>query len=200
MATTSNYGWTIPDDTDLVKNGALAIRTLGNAIDTTAAASFGGGLVHIKTTTFSAVTSFSEDGLFSSAYKNYKLVLNIEATTDAAPNLQLRFRTFTSPADITTANYTFAFDGFTYPSTAAGGGSTNATSGLNLSSNDTTMTMDIYNPFQTQKTFFTFNQAGELNTFAGGGFLNLTTSCGGITFFNATANLSGSMRVYGYKD
>jgi hypothetical protein len=35
MATTTNYGWTTPDDTDLVKDGAAAIRTLGSAIDTT---------------------------------------------------------------------------------------------------------------------------------------------------------------------
>jgi len=33
MATTTNNGWTIPADTDLVRNGASAIRTLGNAID-----------------------------------------------------------------------------------------------------------------------------------------------------------------------
>jgi hypothetical protein len=35
MATTTNYGWTTPNDTDLVKNGANAIRTLGDAIDNT---------------------------------------------------------------------------------------------------------------------------------------------------------------------
>ena len=35
MATTTNYGWTTPDNTALVKDGALAIRTLGSAIDTT---------------------------------------------------------------------------------------------------------------------------------------------------------------------
>lgn len=35
MATTTNYSWTTPDDTDLVKDGASAIRTLGTAIDTT---------------------------------------------------------------------------------------------------------------------------------------------------------------------
>ena len=35
MATTTNYGWDTPDDTDLVKDGAAAIRTLGNSIDTT---------------------------------------------------------------------------------------------------------------------------------------------------------------------
>ena len=33
MPTTSNFGWTTPADTDLVKDGAAAIRTLGNNID-----------------------------------------------------------------------------------------------------------------------------------------------------------------------
>jgi len=35
MATTTNYGWTTPDDTGLVKDGASAIRTLGTSVDTT---------------------------------------------------------------------------------------------------------------------------------------------------------------------
>jgi hypothetical protein len=34
MANTTNFGWETPDDTDLVKDGAAAIRTLGSAIDT----------------------------------------------------------------------------------------------------------------------------------------------------------------------
>ena len=34
MATTTNFGWETPDDTDLVKDGASAMRTLGNSIDT----------------------------------------------------------------------------------------------------------------------------------------------------------------------
>lgn len=34
MATTSIFGWTTPDDTALVKDGAAAIRSLGTAVDT----------------------------------------------------------------------------------------------------------------------------------------------------------------------
>lgn len=34
MPSTTNFSWTTPADTDLVKDGALAIRTLGNGIDT----------------------------------------------------------------------------------------------------------------------------------------------------------------------
>jgi hypothetical protein len=48
MATSPNYGWLEPDNTDLVKNGALAIRTLGNAIDTTMATMIPKSLVDAK--------------------------------------------------------------------------------------------------------------------------------------------------------
>jgi hypothetical protein len=34
MATTTNFGWTTPDDTDLVKDGAAAIRTALGGVDT----------------------------------------------------------------------------------------------------------------------------------------------------------------------
>jgi len=57
MANTSNFGWETPDDTDLVKDGALAIRTLAGAIDT----SFVGVAVNAQTgTTYTAVLA---DGL-----------------------------------------------------------------------------------------------------------------------------------------
>jgi len=42
MATSPNYSWPEPDNTDLVKNGALAIRTAVNAIDTSMAELLGG--------------------------------------------------------------------------------------------------------------------------------------------------------------
>jgi hypothetical protein len=42
MATTSAFGWETPDDTDLVKDGAAAIRTLGSSIDTSMAELKGG--------------------------------------------------------------------------------------------------------------------------------------------------------------
>jgi hypothetical protein len=35
MPSTTNYGWSTPADSDLVKDGAAAIRTLGSSIDTT---------------------------------------------------------------------------------------------------------------------------------------------------------------------
>lgn len=42
MATSPLFGWEEPDDTDLVKDGAAAIRTLGDAIDTSMGDLLGG--------------------------------------------------------------------------------------------------------------------------------------------------------------
>ena len=42
MATTPNFNWSTPDNTGLVKNGALDIRTLGNSIDSSMADLKGG--------------------------------------------------------------------------------------------------------------------------------------------------------------
>lgn len=57
MANTTSFGWETPDNTDLVKDGALAIRTLGEAIDT----SFKGVAINAQTgATYTAVLA---DGL-----------------------------------------------------------------------------------------------------------------------------------------
>ena len=56
MATTTNYGWEIPDDTDLVKDGAASIRELGQDIDTTVFGLPTGSMTLISTTTFSTAT------------------------------------------------------------------------------------------------------------------------------------------------
>jgi hypothetical protein len=57
MATTTNYAFTVPTSADLVKNGATAISTLGQDIDT----KFAGLTVNAQTgTTYTAVKA---DGL-----------------------------------------------------------------------------------------------------------------------------------------
>jgi hypothetical protein len=57
MATTTNFGFEIPDDTDLVKDGALAMRTLGQEIDTTFAS------VGLNEQTGATYTAVLADGL-----------------------------------------------------------------------------------------------------------------------------------------
>ncbi len=52
MATTTNFGWSTPDDTALVSQGAAAMRTLGSSIDSSMGELLGGttGQILSKTT------------------------------------------------------------------------------------------------------------------------------------------------------
>lgn len=59
MATTTNFGWTTPDDTALVKDGASAIRTLGSAIDTSMAQLKGGTTGQILSKTSNSDMAFT---------------------------------------------------------------------------------------------------------------------------------------------
>jgi len=126
MATTTNYGWTTPDDTSLVKDGASAIRTLGSAVDTSMANLRGGttgqvlrktsatqmdfawatastGLTLISSTNFSAASSVSlPASTFTTTYTNYRIVFEAK-TAAGAGNIGARMRA--SGTDTTSANY-----------------------------------------------------------------------------------------------
>jgi hypothetical protein len=71
MATTTNYGWTTPDDTSLVKDGASAIRTLGSDIDSSLSALYNGtsGAWTSYTPTYANLTL--GNGTVVAAYKQY---------------------------------------------------------------------------------------------------------------------------------
>jgi len=96
MATTTNYGWTTPDDTSLVKDGASAIRSLGTAIDTSLNTALGtkkAGLVLLNTTSFSAVSSQAVNNVFNSTYTNYFVVIDLIPATGAGLSFKLRAAT-----------------------------------------------------------------------------------------------------------
>jgi hypothetical protein len=59
MATTTYFGWETPDDTDLVKDGAAAIRTLGSAIDSSMSQLEGGTTGQILSKTSATDMAFT---------------------------------------------------------------------------------------------------------------------------------------------
>lgn len=83
MATSPNYGWLEPDNTDLVKNGALAIRTLGNAIDTTMATMVPKSIVDAKGDLIAATAADTTARLAVGA-NNTMLVADSTAATGLA--------------------------------------------------------------------------------------------------------------------
>lgn len=78
MASTTSFGWSTPDNTDLVKDGALAIRTLGEAIDT----SFKGLAVNAQTV--SSYTAVLADGLNKIVTMDFATANDFKIPTDAS--------------------------------------------------------------------------------------------------------------------
>lgn len=95
MANTTNFNWETPDDTDLVKDGALAIRTLGSAIDTS--------LVDLKGGTTGQVLSKASgtdmDFSWTTAGGGGKLLQLVSATTTTSTTTTSS--TFTDATGIT---------------------------------------------------------------------------------------------------
>lgn len=70
MATTTNFGWTVPTSADLVKNGATAISTLGQGVDTSMAELKGGttGQVLSKTSNTDMDFTWLDPDIIPSTY------------------------------------------------------------------------------------------------------------------------------------
>lgn len=81
--TTTNFGWTVPQSTDLVKDGATAIATLGSGVDTSMAQLKGGTAQQIlsKTTeTDMAFTWIDNDLRINSPINAPLEITNVSAT------------------------------------------------------------------------------------------------------------------------
>jgi hypothetical protein len=202
--TTTNYGWDIPQSTDLVKDGATAIALLGQDIDTsmnTALAGKKAGMVLLNTTSFSAVSSFSlATSTFTTSYVNYKLIINID-TKSAAGQLNLRFRK--AGTDNSSNNYWSSYGSISNSGTFSNGsGSAPSTSALFTPSFSTNAFVDIgiYNVAVTGKPFFqgfTQNTTGTAQTYCGG-LLDVSDIFDSVTITSSSGTLTGSYSIYGF--
>lgn len=214
MATTTpNYGWTVPTSTDLVKDGATAIETLGDAIDASMNTALGtkkAGMVLLNTTSFSGVASVSlPASTFTTAYTNYRLLVDYtNATADNTINLRLR----SAGSDISTGTiYVYAYNGHN----SAGGSDPTASSGANQlfvaemdsasTSEYTASIIELFNPMTASKrkigfvqTFYTNNSGSAFISRTGGCFFNTTTACDSVSLIPTAGNFTGIIRVYGY--
>jgi len=98
MPTTSNFGWTTPADTDLVKDGAAAIRTLGNGIDTS--------LVDLKGGTTGQILSKA-----SNTDLDYTWIANDQGDiTEVSAGTGISVTSGTGPVPVVTNTVATAFD------------------------------------------------------------------------------------------
>ena len=107
MANTTNFNWETPDDTDLVKDGAAAIRTLGSAIDTSLVDLKGGttGQVLAKNsnTDMDFVWSADASGIPATIF-DAKGDLIVASAADTAARLAVGTNNYVLTADSTATN------------------------------------------------------------------------------------------------
>jgi hypothetical protein len=201
MATTTpNYGWAVPTSTDLVKDGATAIETLGDAIDASMNTALGtkkAGMVLLNTTSFSAVASVSlPASTFTSTYNSYLINIDVTQSTSLALNYRLR----ASGTDASGANYN-NYSNFVSTVWNGGGNIANGTSGRVVGDFDTFIvgTMKIYDPATAVPTKFAIDGNGiERFWFASGGNHTLSTAYDSITFLTSTGTITGSINCYAF--
>jgi len=200
MPTTTNNGWPTPADTDLVKNGADAIRDLGNAIDTTLGVYTAAtpGLTWLSTNTFTTVSSYSlPANTFTSTYKNYFVILENMVFT-AGSNFNVRMRS--GSTDASGSNYSYAIERRVFSTNSASPfSSTGATSFPLGDPNNSTFYVDFINPQDTKDTWFRTLQYANYGSYGGTGYINLTTSYDSATIFPSAGTISGKAIVFGYK-
>lgn len=187
-------------DTDLVEsyNGSawvsvapasqsgLNIVTPTSIANSGGSASASGGAV-----TFTGVTSISLNGVFTSTYDNYKIIIN--STGSAGSNGGLRLRS----AGSDNSTNTYSALGF-YMS----GATVTGLSSLDTSWNYSTLTTqtytvyDIFSPFLSEYTRGDIAQYGSRYSLV----FSATTSFDGLTIFPGSGNITGKIRVYGYKN
>jgi len=203
--TTTNYGWDIPQSTDLVKDGATAIAALGQDIDTSVYTALGGnksGLVLLNTTSFSGVTTQSINDVFSATYDNYRIITTLNLS--GAATISFRFRV--SGSDNTASNYNrqrLTVDSSTV--TAALQSSQTSFSGVTSTTgaNKSAMVIDCLSPFLTENSGLFINDSENFTT--GHSFqvlscnFNATTSFTGFSLISSVvSSMSGVISVYGY--
>jgi hypothetical protein len=207
MATTTNYGWTTPNDSDPFKDGALAIRTLGQSVDTSLFSITGGknvGAVFISGQSVVNAATITFNTIFNSTFQDYFITIS---GANSVASAQFAYRNATG-ATPTSNNQYDAIEVYstqaTAPSNYAGGfsdrmhvadGGTATTSGV----------IYVFDPFlaiqtRIQASSSGFSSAGQFsNLILGAGFHNDSTSYNGFVLTTNTGTFTGDIRVYGLR-
>lgn len=179
---------------------------LNKVIPTSVAVGSGSGSVDATgTVTFSTVSSISLNDVFSATYDNYRLMISLSAAS-ADTHLYARLRA--SGSDISTSNYNSAVIQAAFGSTTLGndnGGTSQSTwnrfAWLQAGTIALEIPTDIGSPNLSRYTSFSnFNSRSGYGHQTSGGTFNATTSADGITIYPLSGTITGTIRVYGYKN
>jgi len=166
------------------------------------AATSASGMTLINSTNFSGATSFSVDNVFSATYKYYKIICTNTGGSGGAAQINLNFRT----GGVTNTASSYSYAGQARLLASATSDFSNGTTGTNAfiwrtNGSIWSGTLEVYNPFATQATWFTGAKMDDYEAGTVGGFFNNTTSFDGFLITNTgSTNIAGNIKIYGYKD
>jgi len=200
MATTTpNYGWPVPTSTDYVKDGAVAIEALGDAIDATVFGLPSAALTLVSATTIgTTVASVTVTGAFSATYQNYLIIMDGSTASSVGNFVSMTLNGSAGSTYNYSGNY-HPYGGANVVNTASG--STPAYVAQSGADFTTGFNMLISLPFLTKKTTYTSDFATA--SYAGriGGYDNNAVSHTAFTIGITSGTLTGgTIRVYGYKN
>jgi hypothetical protein len=160
------------------------------------------GLVHIRTESFSAVSSLSLNDIFSATYDHYKFFMTATGSTS---DTDINFRYRVSGADESGANYN-AQRRIEENTSIAGARSTSQTSGYLAiqPGNETVIEGTFFNPFLAKRSFTLASSAFMTNISTSrhveiATSNTLTTSFTGITLLPGAGTITGKIQIWGYK-
>lgn len=162
------------------------------------------GLVLITSQSFSAQSSVSLNNCFTTTYDNYRIIL--DAQSPSANNyVDLRLRASSSDNSTSDYRYTIAYSGTTSATVTYQTIEENATklrvSFLPSANVVSSVSFDIYSPQNTDFTRYAGNgSAATQAQFLGGMFVATTQFDGFTVYSEAASTISGTVRVYGYRD
>ena len=204
--TTTNYGWTYPTSTDLVKDGATAIQTAIQGADTSLFTALGGaypGLRLIKKQTIgSGVSSVIVTSAFSATYTNYLIAVSDVQCSAVNDSIGVQMRTGSTTS---TTGYYFVLLYATYGGVSGNSVQNNGSSwnnvGRGISATDkVSFSFDLHSPFLASKTEIAGkNAVGSDIAGVSTGYHNSAVSYDQIVINTLSGTLTGgTIYVYGY--
>ena len=145
---------------------------------------------------FSSASSVSINDCFSSTYDNYRILINATSLTGT---MTMRYRV--SGADSSAASYKMDLYGTAlWTSSTYSGYQESGSTNFNAlaESSPSSISLDMLNPFATQKTFLHGQTSQNDRGRSYQGIFDATTSFTGFTILGTS--ITGNIRVYGYKN
>jgi len=148
--------------------------------------------------TFTGVTSVSLNGVFTSTYANYMIVLG-ELTAASALGLNLRFRA--AGSDNSSAEYKQGGFYVLYSSSTVNGSNNNGGTSIDVAGIDNGSTIGsvitLQNPNLAKTTAYQNSMTRRDAGAYWSGYHNVTTAYDGFSLFTSGVTVSGVIRVYG---